>query len=86
MQVELLRNPARGPGGPGVRPAAPGAGPLRACASGRANKAERRQVRIGTRRPGEVEIVEGLAAGDRVITHGSDKVRPGQAVRIQAHG
>ncbi len=45
---------------------------------------ERRQVQIGARRPGEVEIVVGLAAGDRVITHGNDKVRPGQKVTIQA--
>jgi membrane fusion protein (multidrug efflux system) len=46
--------------------------------------AERRQVRIGARRPGEVEIVDGLAAGDLVITHGNDKVRPGQPVRVTA--
>jgi membrane fusion protein (multidrug efflux system) len=31
-----------------------------------------------------VEILEGLAADDRVITHGNDKVRPGQPVKIQA--
>jgi len=46
--------------------------------------AERRQVRIGARRPGEVEIVAGLAAGDQVITHGNDKVRPGQQIAIRA--
>jgi membrane fusion protein (multidrug efflux system) len=46
--------------------------------------AERRQIHIGARRPGEVEILEGLVAGDRVITHGSDKVRPGQQVEIRA--
>jgi membrane fusion protein (multidrug efflux system) len=48
------------------------------------NVAERRQVTIGGRRPGEVEIVAGLTQGDRVITHGNDKVRPGQPVTIQA--
>lgn len=51
---------------------------------GDGNTAERRQVRIGARRPGEVEVVEGLAAGDRVITHGNDKVRPGQQIAIHA--
>jgi membrane fusion protein (multidrug efflux system) len=51
---------------------------------GEGDRAERRQVRIGARRPGTVEIVEGLAAGDLVITHGNDKVRPGQAVRVKA--
>jgi membrane fusion protein, multidrug efflux system len=28
--------------------------------------------------------LDGLAAGDLVVTHGNDKVRPGQSVRIQA--
>lgn len=45
--------------------------------------AERVQVRIGARRTGEVEILEGLAAGDRVVTHGNDKARPGQALRVR---
>jgi membrane fusion protein (multidrug efflux system) len=47
-------------------------------------KAQRRQVRIGARLPGVVEIMDGLAAGERVITHGNDKVRPGQPVTIKA--
>jgi len=47
-------------------------------------KAERVAVKVGARRPGQAEILEGLSAGDRVITHGADKVRPGQAVRVQA--
>jgi membrane fusion protein (multidrug efflux system) len=47
-------------------------------------KAERVAVKGGARRPGQAEILEGLSAGDRVITHGADKVRPGQAVRVQA--
>jgi membrane fusion protein (multidrug efflux system) len=51
---------------------------------GETDIAERRQVRIGARRPGDVEIIEGLSAGNRVITHGNDKVRPGQTVTIQA--
>ncbi len=46
-------------------------------------RAERVQVAIGTRRPGETEIVSGLAAGDRVVTQGADKVRPGQALTVQ---
>ena len=51
---------------------------------GEDGSAERRQVQIGARRPGEVEILDGLAAGDRVITHGNDKVRPGQRVEVRA--
>jgi membrane fusion protein (multidrug efflux system) len=44
---------------------------------------QRREVVIGGRRPGEVEILEGLAPGDRVVTHGTLSVRPGQRVFIQ---
>jgi membrane fusion protein (multidrug efflux system) len=43
-----------------------------------------REVRIGSRRTGEVEIVEGLAEGEKVITHGALKVKAGQQVRISA--
>jgi membrane fusion protein (multidrug efflux system) len=46
--------------------------------------AQRREVRIGTRRPGEVEIVEGLAVGELIITDGTLKVRPGSKVSIRA--
>ncbi len=47
------------------------------------SKAVRREVRIGTRRPGEVEVLEGLAPAEQVITHGAVKVRPGQAVTVR---
>jgi membrane fusion protein (multidrug efflux system) len=43
---------------------------------------ERREVRSGRRRPGEVEILEGLAEGERVITEGTQKVRDGMVVRF----
>lgn len=46
--------------------------------------AERRIVRIGGRRPGEVEILEGLSPGELVITHGTLKVRPGAPIAIRA--
>jgi membrane fusion protein (multidrug efflux system) len=48
------------------------------------NKAERREVSIGTRRPGKVEIVDGLEVGELVITDGTLKVRPGASVSIRA--
>jgi membrane fusion protein (multidrug efflux system) len=48
------------------------------------NTVEHREVSIGTRRPGEVEIVEGLASGELVITDGTLKVRPGSKVVIRA--
>ncbi len=48
------------------------------------NAVVRREISIGMRRPGEVEVLDGLAAGDRVISHGTLKVRPGQRVSIAA--
>ena len=45
---------------------------------------ERRQVQIGTRQPGLAEIRAGLAVGDRVVTEGQDKARPGQPVQVLA--
>lgn len=48
--------------------------------------ATRRPVEIGTRQPGWVEIRAGLAAGERVIVDGQDKVRPGQPLKIMAVG
>jgi membrane fusion protein (multidrug efflux system) len=45
---------------------------------------ERKQVEIGTRQPGVVEIRSGLTAGDRVVTEGQDKARPGQPVKVLA--
>ncbi len=43
-------------------------------------KAVRREVRIGGRSPGNVEILAGLEAGERVIVEGTQKVRNGAPV------
>ncbi len=45
-----------------------------------ANVVSLREVQTGRRRPGEVEILDGLVAGEMVITEGTQKVRPGQVV------
>jgi membrane fusion protein (multidrug efflux system) len=45
-------------------------------------RATRREVRIGARQPGRVEIVDGLKAGDQVIVEGTQKVREGGEVRV----
>jgi len=49
---------------------------------GEGNIVERREVVTGRRRPGEVEILEGLQPGAIVITEGTQKARPGQAVTV----
>jgi len=43
---------------------------------------EKRAVQIGRRRPGDVEILTGLSAGELVIVDGTQKARAGQAVNI----
>ena len=47
------------------------------------NTVEQLTVRTGARRAGVVEIVEGLAVGERIIVDGTGKVRPGQTVNPQ---
>lgn len=43
-------------------------------------------VRTGRRRPGEVEILEGLEPGDRVVAEGTQKARDGEPVRVIERG
>lgn len=45
-------------------------------------KAERRDVRLGLRMAGEVEIREGLATGEQVVTLGLQRVRDGAEVEV----
>jgi membrane fusion protein (multidrug efflux system) len=50
---------------------------------GAENKAEEVDVRVGARRAGEVEVLEGLNEGDRVVTDGLVRLRNGTPVAIQ---
>ncbi|MBN2871384.1 MAG: efflux RND transporter periplasmic adaptor subunit [Halothiobacillaceae bacterium] len=45
---------------------------------------ERREVEIGERREGWVEVTGGLEPGERLVRHGIQKVRDGDAVRVLA--
>jgi len=49
----------------------------------RQGKAAKVEVETGRRRPGQVEIVTGLVAGDMVVVEGTQKVRDGGAVKVQ---
>ena len=42
--------------------------------------AQRADVQIGSRRGGKVEILSGLAVGERIVVDGTGKLRPGQKV------
>jgi len=46
---------------------------------------ERREVRTGKRRPGEVEIVAGLREHEQVVIEGTQKVRHGSRVQAQLY-
>jgi len=46
-------------------------------------RARKQLVKTGTRRVGDIEIVEGLKAGDIVVKSGGIKLRPGAPVSIQ---
>jgi membrane fusion protein (multidrug efflux system) len=43
----------------------------------RNNVVERHEVKTGKRRPGDVEIVEGIGEHDRVVVEGTQNVRDG---------
>ncbi len=45
-------------------------------------KVTRREIKIGTRRRGEVEVVSGLSKGESVVTHGGFKLADGATVRV----
>jgi len=45
-------------------------------------KAVMTPVKLGLRRPGQVEILDGLNAGDQVVTDGQLKIRDGAAVTV----
>lgn len=48
----------------------------------RDNEVERREVKIGARQPGRVEILHGLDANDLLVTHGAMRLRNGDHVRV----
>jgi membrane fusion protein (multidrug efflux system) len=43
---------------------------------------QKRRVATGRRRPGQVEVLTGLEAGETVVAEGTQKVQPGTAVEI----
>ena len=45
---------------------------------------ERRQITIGERLAGSVEVLSGLNDGEKVVTHGLQKIRQGQKVSVLA--
>ena len=52
--------------------------------AGEETKVKRQAVTLGARRQGTVEILEGVEAGQQVVTHGTLKVRDGSVVVVTA--
>jgi membrane fusion protein, multidrug efflux system len=50
----------------------------------RDGKASKLEIAIGRRRPGEVEVLKNLAAGDLLVVEGGEKLRDGSTVKIMA--
>jgi membrane fusion protein, multidrug efflux system len=48
--------------------------------------AQMRPVKVGLRLPNQIEIVDGLKAGEKVVAEGVQKVRPGAPVIVSAPG
>lgn len=82
MTVELMRNPRRAVVIPEEAVVPRGHENFVYVVSGDPPVAERRRVELGTRRSGEVEVRDGVAAGDRLVTHGTMQVGDGMAVEI----
>ena len=47
---------------------------------GPGNKVERREVTIGVRRAGFVEITDGVKGGEKVVVGGAERLQPGMAI------
>ena len=45
-------------------------------------KADRREVTLGVRTPGYVEVRQGIAPGDQVVVGGSERLAPGAPVKV----
>lgn len=85
MTIELLKNPRRGIVVPEEALVPRGRrNYVYVVDEDQDNTVVRREVEIGARRPGEVEIVTGLEEGEKVISRGAMQVRPGQKVVIKS--
>jgi hypothetical protein len=47
------------------------------------NKAQMKEVKVGLRMARKAEIIEGLSAGENVVTEGYQKIGPGSLVSIK---
>lgn len=86
MQVDLLRNIREALVIPeaALLPLADRQYVMRRVTEGDKDTVEKKLVKIGLRMPGYVEVLDGLSAGDQVVTHGNSKVQPGDVLDVMA--
>jgi len=86
MQVDLLRNTRQALIIPeaALLPLADRQYVMRRVTKNGKDTVEKKQIIIGLRLPGYVEVVKGLKEGDQVVTHGNSKVRPGDMLNVMA--
>ena len=84
MQVDVLRNEREAlvTAEAAMLPMADKQFVMRVSGEGNDATVEKVEVITGLRLPGYIEIVDGLSAGDRVVTHGNDKLKPGDKLNI----
>jgi membrane fusion protein (multidrug efflux system) len=88
MTVQVLANPREGLGIPeiAILDRADGSFVYRVVSQGDGQAVEQVAIRTGQRSGGVAEVLEGLNAGDLVVTEGIQSVRPGQPVRLGRAG
>lgn len=86
MQIDLLRNTRQALLIPeaALLPLADRQYVMRRVSKGGKDTVEKQQVKIGQRLPGFVEVLDGLNAGDQVVTHGNSKVQEGDTLNVMA--
>lgn len=86
MTVELLKSPREGVGIPETAIVPEGRKQFVFAVEGGKTPpvVEKREVAIGARRPGDMEITQGLKQGEKVVVQGTMMVRDGGAVQIVA--
>jgi len=84
MQVDILRNQRQAivTAEAAMLPLADRQYVMRVVGEGDSATVEKVEVNTGLRMPGYVEILQCLTEGDRVVTHGNDKLRPGDKLDI----
>jgi len=84
MQVDILRNERQAlvTAEAAMLPLADRQYVMRLVGEGENATVEKVEVKTGLRMPGYVEILQGLSQGDRVVTHGNDKLKPGDKLDI----